>query len=112
MAYQTPPASGRKNTLLGATSRLPYHEDVRVKLNSDEEFDRFPDECEEESSSDDEQASEAERTPIRKGFFKAFATPKSSDSRVKVGSDRLRGSRHGGKASQSELAIFTYRSSL
>lgn len=96
MAYQTPPASGRKNTLLGAANRLPYYEDVRGKLNSDEEFDRFPDECETDSSSrDSERPSERERTQTRKGFLKGFATPNRSSSRVNPGSDRFGESKNG-----------------
>lgn len=70
---------------------MPYYEDIYGKLNSDEEFDRFPDKCEEESSSEDDQASDNKLQETPRGFFKAFATPKPSDERSRLGSSQLSG---------------------
>ena len=57
MVFLTPPTSTRKenkNTFMKPVKGLTYYEDLYGKLNEDETFDRFPDECEEESSSSDE----------------------------------------------------------
>lgn len=88
MAYQTPPSSVRRSTLLTDSRKMPYYEDVYGKHNTDEEFDRFPDVCEEESSSEDEPAGKMMQPETPRGFFKAFTTPKSSSQ--PIASDRTR----------------------
>lgn len=63
MAFPTPPPS---------TRRLTYYEDLYGRRNEDEEFDRHPDHCEEETDS------EADSSKVEKdhtGFFAKFAAP-------------------------------------
>ena len=62
---------------MNPTSGLPYYEDLYGQPNEDEAFDRFPDVCEEESSSGDENV---EHTP--QSFFARFRAPKSRKSGV------------------------------
>ncbi|KAK3725149.1 hypothetical protein LTR37_000660 [Vermiconidia calcicola] len=52
MAIPTPPATGHKaNKFMESSGKLSYFEDIYGKPNEDEHFDRFPDECENETDS-------------------------------------------------------------
>lgn len=54
MAFPSTTASAREQPrFMAGEFKLPYYEDLYGKHNEDEEFDRFPDECQ-ESSSDEE----------------------------------------------------------
>ena len=59
------------------TPGLPYYEDLYGQPNEDEAFDRFPDVCEEESSSSGENVND---TP--QSFFARFSAPKRKKSAV------------------------------
>jgi hypothetical protein len=55
-----------------------YYEDLYGKPNPDEEFDRFPDVCEEESSSSEE-SNKPKPTSPQEGFFTRYRTPKRKE---------------------------------
>ena len=62
------------------SNRLPYYEDFYGEQNEDEAFDRFPDECEEETDSDNDMVDDQNQAPASGayvGFFRPYATPKS-----------------------------------
>jgi len=77
MSFFTPPPSARKSIIKSfkPTKRLKYYEDIYGTINEDEEFDRFPDECETESDSDEEEP-KREVAGSNAGFFKKYAGQK------------------------------------
>ena len=76
MAFPTPPSSARrKNSSTEAFKKLPYYEDLYGERDADEEFDRFPDECEDETTSEDEAKGHFNSGSISSGFFKPVTTP-------------------------------------
>jgi hypothetical protein len=92
MVFLTPPPSTRKEqSFMKPTGGLIYYEDLYGQPNEDEAFDRFPDECEEESSSGDESTN---HTP--KSFFARFHEPKNK--KCAAGTDLV----EGGEFGQSE----------
>ncbi|KAK6395425.1 hypothetical protein LTR65_000896 [Meristemomyces frigidus] len=62
MPLFTPPSSTRKS------KPLEHHEDLYGYRNPDEEFDRYPDSCEDETNSDEEKAG-----PHSSGFFEKYS---------------------------------------
>ncbi|KAK3704271.1 hypothetical protein LTR37_013945 [Vermiconidia calcicola] len=78
MAYATPPSTGRKaSKFMEPSNRLSYFEDFYGKPNEDEEFDRFPDLCEDETDSDGSKPSEQNPS-----FFSKIMKPKPKQSFV------------------------------
>lgn len=77
MVFITPPPSNRKPNMFSKSPNKPvYYEDLYGKLNSDEEFDRFPDDCDEESSSGGDDDKDEKEDKANEGFFARFRTPK------------------------------------
>jgi hypothetical protein len=63
--FRTPPSTFKKQKttfMEPSAGRGRYYEDQYGELNEDEAFDRFPDDCEDETDSDDE---DPEGTPVR-----------------------------------------------
>ena len=52
--FPSPSASNQRPAkVMAGSSRLPYYEDLYSTRNEDEEFDRFPEECNESSSEEE-----------------------------------------------------------
>ena len=106
MAFPSPPQPILKLNMFTAPPGKPvYYEDLYGERNPDEEFDRFPDVCEEESSSSYESdkpksippgsPQKSSRQSPQEGFFARFRTPKrkepageSEDGSVKYGESK------------------------
>lgn len=73
--------AGKQKAFMKPANRFTYYEDLYGERNEDEEFDRFPDACEDEIDTEDER-NMSERRPAYEpggsnGFFARFATPKT-----------------------------------
>lgn len=98
MALRTPPPSRQKKT-----NRFTYYEDLYGTRNGDEEFDRFPDECEDETDSDDNSASsDSAGAGGGGGFFRPYVrsaqkhhSPKERSPKVKAECGGARGGSRG-----------------
>jgi hypothetical protein len=95
--FQTPPSTVRKEgkRFMEASNPLPYYEDFHGDVNEDEAFDRFPDQCEEETDSEDEDRNRTSKRPVQNesiarssGFFKRFTNPMRSNPMPGTQSDR------------------------
>ena len=75
MALPTPPtptpSPNKRAGFMEPLSKFIPFEDFYGQQNEDEQFDRFPDECEEEASSDNDHA---EKLGTRTSFFAQFVT--------------------------------------
>lgn len=71
------------------SNKLAYYEDYYGERNVDEEFDRFPDKCEDESSTEDDTYPHPKKSDVAVGFFKTFATPKGKDRPGRQAYDRF-----------------------
>ena len=77
MALPTPPPSVVKvNKFMDPNDKFTYYEDIYGKRSEDEDFDRFPDQCEDEM---EEETDQNGRSRVQLGFFKKFAQPKKPD---------------------------------
>ena len=87
MALLTPPSLTRKTQDVTQQSRkLTYDEDIYRKRNEDEEFDRFPDECDDETDSDEAKQMKM-MSGNNAGFFSRFPTPNPNEPSIKPGFD-------------------------
>ena len=66
-------------------NKLRYYEDLYGERYEEEEFDRHPDVCEDESDSDDDQSKSAGTQP---GFFARFADPIRTKPSIQPGYTR------------------------
>ena len=75
-------------------TRLAYYEDLYGETNPDEEFDRFPDDCEEESSSSEGESTTTnnnrESEKKQEGFFARFRKRKPEQSASDLVESRTR----------------------
>lgn len=87
MAFPTPPPSAaRAKTFMESSKKLEYYEDLYGQRNEDEDFDRFPDQCEDETDGDEEPDVNGRRR-VQLGFFKKFAHPKPKESSKSSGGE-------------------------
>ena len=89
MALPTPPSSAAKSgKFMEPANKLTTYEDFYSQRNEDEDFDRFPDSCEDETDSDD--FDYAERVGVRRAdFFARFTYPKGQKAVGQSGLDRF-----------------------
>ena len=77
MAYPTPPPTNSNfKKFLEPMNKLTYYEDLYGKRNEDEELDRFPDDCKDESDCEDGVGRTA-KSGIGRGFFSKYIEPRS-----------------------------------
>lgn len=85
MALPTPPPTDRKvNRFMEPANKLSYYEDLYGERNEDEEFDRHPDDCEDETDSDDNEGKN-KNANAQPGFFARFAKPNKKKPFVQTG---------------------------
>ena len=92
-------------------TRLEYYEDLYGEANPDEEFDRFPDDCEEESSSSEGESTTTnnnrESEKKQEGFFARFRKRKPEQSASDLVESRVFGK---GKRSEGESRVMKVQS--
>ena len=78
MTLLTPPPSAIKaNKFMDPNNKFTYYEDIYGRRNEDEDFDRSPDQCEDEI---EEATDQNGGSRVQLGFFEKFAEPKKMEN--------------------------------